>query len=141
MIEAIFIHPWVWILPILMVLCLILIAFDIFFDWMGFGATCGTVFFLLLSGAYFGLLLPPYDTSYYQTYRITGEIIELEAAFDSDGGTLSNSFVAKIDGVDEYIHSTDQRFRAVEVGDDIRLACDKKFQYFQEPYYSCAFGS
>lgn len=147
MIESIFFNPWIWIIPIILV---VLIALVIFGIWLvrdddfsvggpvsiGIGALC----VLFLAPAYFGFILPPYDASYYQTYRITGELTEVQSAFSGDEGTMSQVFIARVDGVDLLIKSDDQRFRTLEVGDDVNLVCGKGFAYFQEPWYDCSFG-
>lgn len=140
MIESIFFNPWIWIIPIFLVISVGLILLDIFFEWEGFGALVGGILLLGLGGFYFGAILPPYDVSYYQTYRITGELTEVESAFSGDEGTMSQVFVARVDGVDLYIRSDDQRFRSLEVGDDVNLVCEKQFAYFQEPWFDCSFG-
>lgn len=140
MIESIFFNPWMWIVPVLMGISLVVILADILFDWIGLGAIFGGMAFLILGGFYFGAMLPPYDTSYYQTYRITGEVSEIQSAFNGDEGTMSQVFVAKVDGIDLYIRSDDQRFRTLEVGEDVNLVCGKGFAYFQEPWYDCSFG-
>lgn len=140
MIESIFFNPWIWIIPILLLLAVGLVLLDIFFELEGIGACVGGIVFLGLGGFYFGAILPPYDVSYYQTYRITGELTEVESAFSGDEGTMSQVFVARVDGVDLYIRSDDQRFRSLEVGDDVNLVCGKGFAYFQEPWFDCSFG-
>lgn len=147
MIESIFFNPWIWIIPIILLICIALIPFGI---WLlrrddlsvgGIGALVMAPMVLLgLGSAYFGWILPPYDASYYQTYRITGELTSVESAFSGDEGTMSQVFVAEVDGVDLYIRSDDQRFRTLEVGDDVNLVCGKGFAYFQEPWYDCSFG-
>lgn len=148
MIESIFFNPWIWIVAILIgLLLLATIAGIIWGVWEGdslgggwlLTGVCG--FFLLgLSGAYFGAMLPPYDTSYYQTYRVTGEISTLERAFSGDEGTMSQTFVLEVEGVDLLISSSDQRLRTYEVGDDVNLVCTKQFEYFVTPWYSCSVG-
>lgn len=147
MIESIFFNPWVWIVPIILLASILLIPFGIYLmhlDSYSAGGPISIVFgglvFLGLGGAYFGTMLPPYDASFYQTYRITGELSEIQSAFSGDEGTMSQVFVAKVDGVDLYIRSDDQRFRTLEVGDDVNLVCSKGFGYFQEPWYDCSFG-
>lgn len=153
MVESIFFNPWIWIVGVLFTVSL---AVSLFLLWKGvtyksdnsydepFGWYMGAGFVgaaaLLLAGGWFGAMLPPYDASFYQTYRITGELTQLEAAFSGDEGTMSQVFVAKVDGVDEFIRSDDQRFRALEAGDDVNLVCSKQFRYFQEAWYECAFG-
>lgn len=140
MIESIFLHPWVWIVPIVLIIGLLLLLADMFIWQEGIAAVCGAIILLVGGGLYFGVMLPPYDISYYQTYRMTGEVTEIEAAFSGDEGSMSQVFVAHIDGVDEFIKSDDQRFRTIEVGDEANLVCVKVFKYFQEPYYDCSFG-
>lgn len=149
MIEAIFFNPWIWIVGILVGLLLLgaIVFFIIYrisdsYDdemWL-FGGWLSAIFGLLLAGFYFGALLPPYDTSFYKTYKITGELSELETAFTGEGGTMSQVFIAKVEGVDLYIRSEDQRFRTLNVGDDASLVCGKGFRYFQEPWYDCSFA-
>lgn len=141
MIESIFFDPWIWIIPILLLLCIAWVVIDlVFFADTFIGAMLGGLLLLVGSGVYFGALLPPYDASFYQTYRITGELSQLESAFSGDEGTMSQVFVAKVDGVDLFIRSEDQRFRSVGVGDDVNLVCDKGFAYFQQPWFDCSFG-
>ncbi len=140
MIESIFFNPWIWIVPILLLVSLAIIWADLAFDWMGIGAIFGGLAFLTLAGFYFGGILPPYDTSFYQTYRITGQVEQIESAFNGDEGTMSQVFIAKVDGVDDFIRSDDQRFRSLNVGDDVNLVCSKEFRYFQEPWFECSFG-
>lgn len=147
MIESIFFNPWIWIVPIILGLALLAIPFGIFLakrDDYSVGGPVSVVFgglvFLTLGGFYFGAMLPPYDASFYQTYRITGELTDIQSAFSGDEGTMSQVFVAEVDGVDLYIRSDDQRFRTLEVGDDVNLVCGKGFAYFQEPWYDCSFG-
>lgn len=155
MIESIFFNPWIWIVPIILVLSLALGVFLLFRglrtienrgeysldgEGMTFSSIAPGLIFLGLGIAYFSAILPPYDASYYQTYRITGEVSEIQSAFSGDEGTMSQVFVAKVDGVDLYIRSDDQRFRTLEVGDDVNLVCGKGFAYFQEPWYDCSFG-
>lgn len=150
MIESIFLQPWVWIIPVVLVLAVGVTV------WAGvrirkhgeldagpeafIGMMFGVATFLGLGGFYFGWMLPPYDTSYYQTYRITGELESVESAFSGDEGTMSQTFVAQVKGVDYFIRSDDQRFRTLEAGDDVNLVCGKGFAYFQEPWYDCSFG-
>lgn len=147
MIDSIFFQPWVWIVPIILLVFLLIMVGSFIggsasddYELAGIGVSFGLLGFLVLGGAYFGFMLPPYDASYYQTYRITGEITEVQAAFNGDEGTMSQVFVAKVDGIDLYIRSDDQRFRTVSVGDDVNLVCGKGFAYFQEPWYDCSFG-
>lgn len=149
MIESIFFSPWIWIMGI---------AFAVFFvmavvstimwlrEWgtdssWPLGVCIWTLLTLVTGGVYFGGMLPPYDASFYQTYRITGELTEVESAFSGDEGTMSQIFIAKVDGIDLYIKSGDQRFRTLNVGDDVNLVCSKGFAYFQEPWYDCSFGN
>lgn len=146
MIESIFFNPWIWITPIILAIGVIVLflsivftAYDTYSLWP-IGIIVSAVVVLPLGGFYFGAMLPPYDASFYQTYRITGELSEIQSAFSGDEGTMSQVFVAKVDGVDLYIRSDDQRFRTLEVGDDVNLVCGKGFAYFQEPWYDCSFG-
>lgn len=146
MIESIFFNPWIWILG-LVSLVLLLTTIYLFAKGKGsfdHGATLvglfTGLFFLMSAVGYFGFILPPYDVSFYQTYRITGEVSQVESAFSGDAGTMSQVFIAKVDGIDLFIKSDDQRFRTVGVGDDVNLVCDKAFNYFQEPYFNCSFG-
>jgi hypothetical protein len=140
MIESIFFNPWIWIVPVILIICVALIVLDIIADLYGIGAILGGLAFLILGGVYFGAILPPYDVSFYQTYRITGEVGQIESAFSGDEGTMSQVFIAKVDGVDLFIKSDDQRFRTISVGDDVNLVCAKGFAYFQEPWFDCSFG-
>lgn len=140
MIESIFFNPWIWIVAVILALLVAVVIADIIFGWDGLGAGIGGCFFLILAGFYFGLILPPYDASFYQTYRITGEVGQIESAFSGDEGTVSQAFIAKVDGIDLFIKSDDQRFRTVSVGDDVNLVCGKAFAYFQEPWFDCSFG-
>lgn len=145
MIESIFFNPWIWIVPIILLIALIVTvvswALAIHEDeFWAVGVIFGGLTLLILGGCYFGMMLPPYDASYYQTYRITGELSEIQSAFSGDEGTMSQVFVSKVEGVDLYIRSDDQRFRTLEVGDDVNLVCGKGFAYFQEPWYDCSFG-
>lgn len=147
MIESIFFNPWIWIVPILLFVSALsilvgvyLIRRDEFSVGGPIGVLLGATLTLILGGVYFGALLPPYDASYYQTYRITGELTDIQSAFSGDEGTMSQVFVAEVEGVDLYIRSEDQRFRTLEVGDDVNLVCGKGFAYFQEPWYDCSFG-
>lgn len=147
MIESIFFNPWIWIIPILLVISILMIPLGIYLnlnDAYSVGGPIsifiGGLVFLILGGVYFGGILPPYDASFYQTYRITGELSEIQSAFSGDEGTMSQVFVAEVEGVDLYIRSDDQRFRTLEVGDDVNLVCGKGFAYFQEPWYDCSFG-
>jgi len=147
-IESIFFNPWIWIVAALLLASLVVSIISLVMGigrwgemstwWLGF--IISTTVFAVLGGAFFGAILPPYDSSFYQTYRITGEVTKVEAAFNGDEGTMSQVFVAKVDGVDEFIRSDDQRFRTLEVGDEVNLVCSKEFRYFQEPWYECAFG-
>ncbi len=139
MVESIFFNPWIWIIPIILVIALVWFIADFWWDTMA-GWFIGGFTLLLLPVFYFVFLLPPYDSSFYQTYRITGEVTKVEAAFNGEEGTMSQVFVAQVAGVDEFIRSDDQRFRTVTVGDDVNLVCSKEFRYFQEPWYECAFG-
>ena len=148
MIESIFFSPWVWIVGILVgaglavtILSLIMgiRSWDYPSDWWISFWSVG-LFTLIGAAFYFGGLLPPYDSSYYHTYRITGEVTNVESAFDGDEGTMSRVFVAEVEGIDEFIKSDDQRFRTVEAGDNVNLVCTKQFRYFQEPWYDCNFG-
>ena len=150
MIESIFIQPWVWIIPVVLVLAVgVTVWGAVQFRKQGgldsgVGAALAVIFggvvALILAPAYFGWMLPPYDTSYYQTYRITGELESVESAFSGDEGTMSQTFVAQVKDVDYFIRSDDQRFRTLEAGDDVNLVCGKGFAYFQEPWYDCSFG-
>lgn len=145
MIETIFIHPWTWIMAISIGLFLLLTIVSVYL-WIradevwSVGTIAGGLVTLILSGAYFGAMLPPYDSSFYNVYKITGELTEVESAFSGDEGTMSQVFIAKVDGVDYYIKSDDQRFRTLDVGDEVSLVCDKKFQYFVQPWYDCSFA-
>lgn len=145
MIESIFFNPWIWILPVILFIMTLLLAFSIYAtreidEFWGVGIVFGGISLLAMAPLYFGFILPPYDASFYQTYRITGEVSEIKSAFSGDEGTMSQVFVAKVDGVDLYIRSDDQRFRTLEAGDDVNLVCGKGFDYFQEPWYDCSFG-
>lgn len=139
MIESIFFNPWIWIVPVILIVLLVLavLSFAAYMEGVAI-----LLFFcaLILAAFYFGLILPPYDGTYYQTYRVTGELVTLESAFSGDEGTMSQVFVAEVDGVDYLIRSDDQRFRTLDVGDDVRLACTKQFEYFVEPWLECRFG-
>ena len=147
MIEAIFFNPWIWIIPILLAIAIaatIAGAFALADDFTVFGpiGVClGGVAVLFLAPFYFGFMLPPYDASFYQTYRVTGEVLEVESAFSGDEGTMSQVFIARVGGIDLFVRSDDQRFRTVRAGDDINLVCTKGFEYFQEPWLECAFGA
>ena len=148
MIESIFFNPWIWILPYILGLFLLWLIFGVivgFADDFGNGFSISGIAFgamgvIGIGIGYFGFLMPPYDTSYYQTYKITGELTEVESAFNADGGTMSQVFVARVDGIDLFIESDDQRFRTLKAGDDVNLVCGKVFNYFQEPYYNCDFS-
>lgn len=140
MIESIFFNPWIWIIPVIMVIAVVLIVVDLAWWQGGIGTIIAGIVLLLAAPIYFGFLLPPYDASFYQTYRITGEVGQIESAFSGDEGTMSQVFIAKVDGIDLFIKSDDQRFRTVSVGDDVNLVCGKKFAYFQEPWLECDFG-
>lgn len=139
MIESIFFNPWIWIVPLIALVLLVVTFLAMGGDIPEMSFIPG-LFVLGILGFYFGAMLPPYDASYYQTYRITGEVSEIQSAFSGDEGTMSQVFVAKVDGVDLYIRSDDQRFRTLEVGDDVNLVCGKGFAYFQEAWYDCSFG-
>jgi hypothetical protein len=149
-IESIFFNPWIWIGT---TLCTILVAVLIFAvvrairgsdgyleDWPWITAIISGILALVLVPTHFGFVLPPYDASFYQTYRITGEVTSIEAAFNGEEGTMSQVFVAEVEGVDLFIRSDDQRFRTVDTGDDVNLVCTKQFRYFQQPWYDCSFG-
>lgn len=141
MIESIFFDPWIWIVPILIgVLALVLILDLVWWDLSG-AFIIGSIGLVLVVPLYFGWILPPYDASFYQTYRITGEVTQIESAFSGDEGTMSQVFIAKVEGIDLFIKSDDQRFRTVNVGDDVNLVCGKSFAYFQEPWFDCSFGA
>lgn len=140
MIESIFFNPWIWILAVILGVFILLIILDVAFWGDGAPGFVGLVGFLILGGLYFGVILPPYDASFYQTYRITGEVGQIESAFSGDEGTMSQVFIAKVEGIDLFIKSDDQRFRTVNVGDDVNLVCGKSFAYFQEPWFDCSFG-
>lgn len=147
MIESIFFNPWIWIVPIIIGLLFILLVVGIILfithdsDGWIMGSAMSGLCLLILGPIYFGMILPPYDASYYHTYRITGEVVNIEQAFNSeDGGVMSQVFVAEVDGVDLLIRSDDQRFRTITEGDDIQLACTKQFKYFVTPWYECSFG-
>lgn len=155
MIESIFFNPWIWINTVVLLVAVIgglyLLRTGLkklktrgSYSREGEGrliasGVVGTLI-LFLAPIHFGWVLPPYDASFYQTYRITGELSEIQSAFSGDEGTMSQVFVAKVDGVDLYIRSDDQRFRTLEAGDDVNLVCGKGFAYFQEPWYDCSFG-
>ena len=148
MIESIFFNPWIWIFGALVGIGLVVTILSLVMGILRWGemSTWWVSFFgvgfttLTGAGFYFGALLPPYDSSFYHTYRITGEVTSVESAFSGDEGTMSQVFVAEVEGLDEFIKSDDQRFRTVEVGDDVNLVCTKQFRYFQEPWYDCNFG-
>lgn len=141
MVESIFFHPWVWIIPIVLAVLILAVVFDlVYFVTEGVLTLTAGLALMALGAVYFGFMLPPYDASYYQTYRITGEVASIEKAFDADGGTLSQTFIVDVEGVDLYISSDDQRFRAVEKGDEVNLVCNKQFRYFVTPWYDCSFG-
>lgn len=141
MIESIFFNPWVWIIATILFILLMLVIADFFFDFEGFVAIPGGILFVILGAVYFGFVLPPYDASFYQTYRVTGEVTTMERAINAeDGGGLSQSFIVGVEGVDLLITSDDQRFRTVDVGDDVNLVCTKGFNYFVEPWYDCSMG-
>lgn len=145
MVESIFFNPWIWIIPIILGILLVSIGIAI---WRSIVSdelwsvlwVISSIIALCLSGAYFGGFLPPYDASFYQTYRITGEINQLERAFDGGSGTMSQTFVLEVDGVDLLISSSDQRLRTYSVGDSINLVCAKEFEYFATPWYKCSVG-
>lgn len=147
MIESIFFNPWIWIvaviLAVLVLVAVVLIwtgldSYD--YDFHVVGASITILITLGLAGFYFGGMLPPYDASYYQTYRITGEVTQIESAFSGDEGTMSQVFIAKVDGIDLFIKSDDQRFRTIHKGDEVNLVCGKGFAYFQEPWFDCSIG-
>ncbi|SDR71695.1 hypothetical protein [Microbacterium paraoxydans] len=146
MIESIFFNPWIWIIPILMVVLVALTVVGGFALWRDdlslwmLPTIISPFALLILGGFYFGAMLPPYDVSYYQTYRITGELTQVESAFNGDEGTMSQVFIARVDGVDLFIRSGDQRFRSLDAGDEVNLVCEKRFAYFQEPWFDCSFG-
>lgn len=158
MIEPIFFNPAIWIVGVFFGLFFIAGIFLLvrgfilkgqgkrsYSDWRYensfFGGGILTSIAVILAGVWFGWLLVPYESSFYQTYRITGELAEIQNAFDGDdGGVISQTYVARVEGVDLYIRSDDQRFRTLEVGDDVNLVCSKGFAFFQEPWYDCNFG-
>lgn len=140
MVEEIFFDPFVWIVPVALVICIILAVLDlVFWDTLGVTVVSGLLV-VMLSIIYFAVFLPPYDMDYYKTYRITGEVTNIESAFDGEDGTMSQVFVAEVKGVDHLIKSDDQRFRTLSIGDDVKLACTLQFRYFQDPWYECSFG-
>lgn len=146
MIEAIFFNPWVWITPIFLVVATVLTVIGIIrmrqddmSSWF-VGILVGGMAFLVVAPLYFGWILPPYDSSFYQTYRITGEITEIQSAFSGGEGTMSQVFISRVEGVESFIKSDDQRFRTLEVGDEVNFVCSKGFAYFQEPWYDCNFA-
>lgn len=154
MIESIFFNPWIWIVAVLLgigvLATVVLIIFgswargnrDHWDDGEGFfiASFATALSTLILAGIYFGFMLPPYDASFYQTYRITGEVTQIESAFSGDEGTMSQVFIAKVDGIDLFIKSDDQRFRTINAGDNVNLVCGKGFAYFQEPWFDCSIG-
>ncbi len=147
MIETIYFQPWVWIVAVLLGVLALISAGCAWGAWRAndpeipaIGAILSGVACLILAGFYFGAMLPPYDSSYYQTYRITGHVTQIDAAFSGDEGTMSQVFIAKVDGVELFIKSDDQRFRTVHEGDNVNLVCGKSFAYFQEPWFECSFG-
>lgn len=153
MIEAIFLHPWVWILPIVIALSLASLAAGIGFAvryrdrfdsaWQFFSPVLiifGAIGTVAAAGVYFAVLMPPYDMSFHYTYQIKGEVTEIRSAMSGDEGTMSQTFTARIDGIDYYIQSNDQRFRNIDEGDNVNLVCSKQFRYFQEPWYDCSIG-
>lgn len=149
MIESIFFNPWIWICGVVLAVAAAAVVWGIWFrrtrgEWDGIAgsitATIAGTLFGILGIAYFGMILVPYDASFYNAYRITGEVTQIESAFSGEEGTVSQIFIAEVDGIPEYIKSDDQRFRTVNVGDDVNLVCSKGFAYFQEPWYDCAFG-
>lgn len=139
MIEPIFFNPWIWIVPILL-LILVIVSIAVLCSEMPEMAIVPGLLTLMLAGFYFGMMLPPYDASFYRTYQITGEVTDVQAAFAGDEGTISQSFVVEVEGISDLITSDDQRFRTIEEGDEVTLACSKEFRYFQAPWFDCAFG-
>lgn len=147
MMESIFFNPWIWIIPIILLIMIVVIVLAIMYEVMGEGdgggwITTGMVgfIFLCLAVPYFAVILPPYDASYYNTYRVTGEVASIEDAFEGGDGVVSKSFVVSIDGVDMFIRSDDQRFRTIIQGDEVKLACTKQFEYFVDPWLECKFN-
>lgn len=140
MMETIFFSPWVWIIPVILLIAAIAIVVDrIWLDW--FGPTIfGALILLIGLPFYFGDFLPPYDADFYKTYRVTGELVTLESALSNGDGTVSQTFIAEVDGVDYFIESEDQRFRTLEVGDEVTLVCNLNFAYFVDPTLGCSFG-
>lgn len=145
--EPIFFNPWIWVIPIILLVLVVALMLGIRAvreDDLSLGGVMSTVFsglgLLVLVPFYFGFMLPPYDASFYQTYRVAGELTTLEAAFNGDEGTMSQTFVSTVEGVDYFINSTDQRFRSLSVGDDVSLVCVKGFDYFVEPWLDCRFA-
>ena len=115
-------------------------------DTVGYGDGGGSILagmlgliFLIMSGFYFGFALPPYDVSFYNTYKVEGQIETIDSAFEGDDGVVSKSFILTVDSTDYFIRSDDQRFRTSEVGDNVILSCNKQFQYFVDPWLDCNF--
>lgn len=152
MLEIIFTSPWYWIMGAAVLISFLCIPIGIWL-WTGMfgrydgggdieftgGTTTiiGSVLFLMFGGIYFGGMLPPYDTSFYHTYKITGELTTIEAAFSGDEGTMSQVFILEVEGIEYPIKSEDQRFRLMDEGDQVDLVCGKSFAYFQEPWFDC----
>lgn len=148
MIESIFVYPWIWILPVVMgllligaVICILLEIFgnNSYGEW-GIGAAFLIAGLIGTAGGYFGGMLPPYDLSYHQMYRVTGEVTNIERPFNDGSGIVGSSYVFEIEGIDLKLSTGDQRFRGIEVGDEVQLKCEKQFAYFTTPWYDCDFG-
>lgn len=145
MIESIFFHPWVWIVPIVLVVLLaatavgwwLAVRWDEIWGALAIMAGLG---FLGLAAGFFAGMLPPYDASYYQTYQISGELTDIRQPLNEGSGTTGSMFVLAVEGIDYSIGTTDPRLRTYEVGDEVNLVCTKQFEYFVTPWYSCSVG-
>lgn len=146
MIKPIFLDIWVWIIPIVIFIAIVIVVIgiirmiqdDLSF-WIG-GIIFGGIALLICIPTYFAFILVPYDSSFYYTYKITGEVSEVNTAFENGNGVVSPSYVIKVKGVDYLIKSNDVRVRLMHTGDSANLVCTKSFAYFQEPWYDCSIG-
>lgn len=149
MLETIFFNPYIWIgLAITGLALLVMVLMFIFWylnrnmwdsgEGWAIGGFSALLIALCFGVPHFSAVLVPYDSSYYYTYKITGEVTEMEAAFSDGEGVMSQVFISKVDGIDLYIRSDDQRFRTIDVGDEANFVCSKNFAYFQESWYDCS---
>lgn len=135
--ESIGILPPFWLGFWIALGAVVLIAIVVLIDWLiqrndgsgyfepGFGSSAIGLLFSVVAvfalAAQF-IAMVPYDGKYWETYKITTVIDQVDTALMSDGDSVSQNFVVELADFDRPVVTTDPRVLNLE-GSEVTLLC------------------